>query len=87
MRVLRLHTIAFATELLEYRTRRDPLMAFSREFSHWIGRKFKTHLRKTTNGPKRDGKVESRNLAGDDIVNQQWQRRTPGTPIPPSACT
>ena len=31
MRVLRLHhTIAFATELLEYRTRRDPLMAFSR---------------------------------------------------------
>jgi hypothetical protein len=61
-------------------------MAFSREFSHWVGRKFKTHLRKTTNGPKRDGKVESRNLAGDDILNQQWEKRTPRTPIPPSAC-
>jgi hypothetical protein len=87
MRVLRDHTVAFATELLEYRTKQDPLMEFSRELSHWVGRKFKAHLTKPPIGRRRNGKVESRNLAGDDIPNQLWEKRTPGTPIPPSACT
>ena len=84
MRVLRLHTIAFARELLLYEGNNlDPLMVFSREFSHWVGRKFEGHIVKTHNGRQRNGKIESRNLAGDMILNQQWEKSNPGTPIPP----
>jgi len=43
-RILRHHAVAFAMEVLEYQGRADPLMDFSREFSHWVGRKFTGHL-------------------------------------------
>lgn len=86
-RLLRRQAIAFARELLEYQGSGDPLMDFSRELSHWIGRKFSPgHLLKTTNGPRQDGKIETLNLAGDLIFNQQWEKRDPANPIPPSAC-
>jgi hypothetical protein len=87
MRILRHHAIEFASELLHYRGRPDPLKDFSREFSHWVGRKFRGHLIKTDSGPKQDGKIESRNLAGDLIFNQEWEKSNPGTPIPASVCT
>jgi hypothetical protein len=85
-RVLRHHAAAFARELFIYRHRADPLMDFSREFSHCVGRKFRGHLVKTNSGPRRDGKIESRNLAGDLIFNQEWEKRHPGAPIRPSVC-
>jgi len=86
-RVLRHHAVAFALELLEYRQEPDPLMNFSRDFGHWVGRQFSPdHLVKTNSGPRQDGKIETLNLAGDRIFNQEWEKRDPANPIPPSAC-
>jgi hypothetical protein len=39
-RVLRRYAVAFAEDLLEFRTADDPLMRFSAAFSQWLGRTF-----------------------------------------------
>ncbi|MGA3056363.1 MAG: hypothetical protein ABSD63_19310 [Candidatus Korobacteraceae bacterium] len=75
-RVLRLHPVAFAEELLEFRTAADPLMSFSAEFSKWIGRTFTNGINKSTNG-----KVLSVHLGGEECGNQEWTKLNPGTPI------
>lgn len=75
-RILRLHPVAFAEELLEFRTAADPLMAFSSNFSKWVGNTFSNEIRKSSNG-----KVLSVHLGGDECGNQEWTKLNPGTPI------
>ena len=58
------------------------LQKFSMQYSRFIEREFGSpsvhpQIRKTRAGPNSDGRVESSNLAGDLIVNQQWEKRVP----------
>ena len=71
-RLLRLHTVAFAEELLEFRNADDPLMRCSAELSKWIGREFGADLMKSTRN-----KVMSLHLGGDECANQEWTKRHP----------
>lgn len=74
-RILRLHTEAFARELLEYSQRGpDALTQFSAQFGRWIDREFQGQITQTQ-------KVVSANLAGDSVSNQQWRRSNPSQPI------
>lgn len=75
-RVLRLHPVAFAEELLEFRAAADPLMRFSSEFSKWIGETFVSGVTKSANN-----KVVSPHLGGEECENQEWTRLNPGAPI------
>jgi hypothetical protein len=75
-RLLRLHTVAFAEELLEFRNADDPLMRCSAEFSKWVGREFAADIEKSANG-----KVMTLHLGGDECKNQEWTKLNPGTPI------
>jgi hypothetical protein len=75
-RVLRRHAVAFAEELLEFRTADDPLMRFSAAFSQWLGRTFVNEVTKSTNN-----KVVSAHLGGEECENQQWAKLDPGTRI------
>lgn len=65
--VLRQHTEAFARELLEFRTGRDPLHSFSARFAKWVDLTFRQEIEKTAT-------VESQNLGGRLSSNQQWRR-------------
>jgi hypothetical protein len=75
-RLLRLQTVAFAEELLEFRTATDPLQRFSAEFSKWIGETFASGVTKSIND-----KVTSLHLGGEECANQEWSRLDPGTRI------
>src|SRR5882724_4476939 len=60
-RVLRRHAVAFAEDLLEFRTTDDPLKRFSAAFSQWVGRTFANEVTKSTN---------------DKVVSEtSWRRR------------
>lgn len=55
------------------------LQKFSMQFAQFIDRVFGSasshpQIRKTTSGPNRDGKIVSGNLAGDPIMNQEWEK-------------
>jgi hypothetical protein len=74
-RILRLHSEAFARELLEFSQHGpDPLTQFSAQFGRWIDREFQEQITQTQ-------KVTSANLAGDEVSNQQWRRSNPSQPI------
>ena len=75
-RILRLYTVEFAEELLEYRKDDDPLLRFSAAFSQWIGKTFNKHIAKSANG-----KVKTENLGGEISENQEWTKLSPGVPI------
>ena len=73
-RLLRLHTVAFAEDLLEGRRDVDPLKSFSTAFAQWVDRQFRGDIQQTT-------KVDSINLVGDPVSNQQWRKTHPETRI------
>ena len=73
-RLLRIHTRAFAQELLEFCGNNDPLNSFSAALSHWVLRQFEGDI-------QRAEKVVSTNLAGDPVRNQQWHRINPERPV------
>jgi hypothetical protein len=55
------------------------LQKFSMQYALFIDRVFGSRaphpqIRKTTSGPRGDGKVMSENLAGDLIENQEWEK-------------
>jgi hypothetical protein len=75
-RLLRRQAVAFAEELLEFRTADDPLMRFSAAFSQWIGRTFANEVTKSINN-----KVVSIHLGGEEGENQEWTKLNPGMPI------
>ncbi len=66
-RVLRLHAVAFARQILEHQHNDDVLQQFSASFSKRIGDAFPEKV-------KPDQKVRSNNLAGRECDNQQWHR-------------
>ena len=67
-RMLRLHTVAMAEELLEYR-HTDTLHQFSATFARWLDSDFAGQIRKTR-------KVHSDNLGGRANSNQEWEKLT-----------
>ena len=67
-RILRLHTVAVAEELLEYR-HTDTLHQFSAAFARWIDSEFQGQIRQTQ-------KVQSENLGGRTNSNQEWEEIT-----------
>ena len=70
-RVLRLHPVEFAEDLLRFRTSPDPLRQFSAAFAQWVDRTFSGQIRQTR-------KVSSAHLAGEVSDNQQWEKVGPG---------
>jgi hypothetical protein len=66
-RILRLHPIAFARELLEFAQTGDPLHQFSAQFAKWVDHEFTGQIRQTH-------KVVRDNLGGEPSQNQEWER-------------
>src|SRR4051794_4880292 len=69
-RVLRLHPVEFAEEILRFRTSGDVLKEFSRQFAMWLDREFTGQIAKTS-------KVTSLNLGDRPSENQQWTKLVP----------
>ena len=67
-RLLRLHTVAVAEELLEFR-HTDTLHQFSAALARWIDVEFRGQIRQTR-------KVQSENLGGRVNSNQEWEKIT-----------
>ncbi len=60
-------------------TRMSALQKFSMQYAQFIDRVFGSasahpQIQKTTSGPRRNGKIMSKNLAGDMIENQEWEK-------------
>ena len=73
-RMLRLHTVAFANDILEYASTDDPLTRFSNQFARWLDATFQGQIHQTR-------KVASDNLGGAKTRNQEWEKANPQTPI------
>ncbi len=66
------------------------LQKFSMQYAKFIDRTFGSRaphpqIRRTTSGPRSDGKIMSENLAGDQVENQEWEKINPTVHITPSA--
>jgi len=64
------------------------LQKLSMQFAQFIDRVFGSasphpQIRKTTSGLHGDGKIVSDNLAGDPILNQEWEKITTTITVPP----
>lgn len=66
-RILRIHPLAFAYEIIDHQHNDDVFQQFSASFSKRIGSAFPNEVEKVE-------KVNSTNLGGRDSDNQQWRR-------------
>jgi hypothetical protein len=73
-RLLRWHSAAVASEILEFSQAQDTLHQFSAQLGKWIDLEFRGQIRQTQ-------KVRTENLGGEMSMNQQWERTNAGTPI------
>jgi hypothetical protein len=64
-RLLRLHTVAVAREMIAFNHTGDPLHQFSAALARWVDREFHRQIRQTQ-------KVTSENLGGEQSQNQEW---------------
>jgi len=66
-RILRLHPVDVAQELLEFQAAEDTLHQFSAHFAKWIDAEFRGQIRKTR-------KVNTESLGGQESLNQEWEK-------------
>jgi hypothetical protein len=74
--LLRDHTIALAETLLEFRSAKDPLRAFSAAFGRRILHLFNGQIRRQP-----VAKTRTQHLGGNPGPNQQWEKVDPTRPI------
>jgi hypothetical protein len=73
-RTLRLHTIEFANELIQFSDSDDPLHRFSAAFAKWIDSTFQGQIRQTQ-------KIAREPLGGEVSRNQEWEKIVGQVPI------
>jgi hypothetical protein len=66
-RLLRLHAVDVASEIIEFNHTGDALHQFSAAFARWVDREFQGQIRQTR-------KVVSENLGGEPSQNQEWEK-------------
>jgi hypothetical protein len=66
-RLLRLHAVAVASEIIEFNHTGDALHQFSAALARWVDREFRGQIRQTR-------KVVSENLGGERSQNQEWEK-------------
>jgi hypothetical protein len=74
-RLLRLHTVAVAQEILRYANSGDVLRNFSAQLARWIDRTFQGQIRQVAS-------VHSENLGGRVSSNTEWEKLVPQVTVP-----